>query len=175
MEFSDIHTILDAFIVLVEEIDKCNNKSATRKKIRRPNFPSEISENIVRLFIEKSKQETYVWDKKGGDLFYDKLKIEVKAFSSSGPTSFGPSENWDLLYFVDCMDYRNKNFKIYVVNCSNKSDVFRNIKLNKVETFGEIADKNQRGKLRGGFETIFKKQLGNKCELIFSGNLQEFI
>jgi hypothetical protein len=38
-------------------------------------------------------------------------------------------------------------------------------------TYGEIADNNSRGQLRGCFETIFRPQLGDKCELIFDGNL----
>ena len=52
---------------------------------------------------------------------------------------------------------------------SNKSDIFRKIKLSKKETYGEIADSGRRP--RGSFDKIFKPQLTNYCELIFDGHI----
>lgn len=58
----------------------------------------------------------------GGDLMRpDGTKIEVKAFSSNAPTSFGPTENWDLIYFVDCTQYMSKKFRVYKCNLSSSS------------------------------------------------------
>lgn len=115
------------------------------------------------------------WDTDKGDIVINKLslfkQIEIKGFMSDGPSSFGPSEKWDLLYFVDARDTLNFNFKVYEIKLSNKNEIFRNIKINKNETYGEIADNNQRGKLRGCFETVFKHQLGDKCKLIFNGHI----
>lgn len=101
-----------------------------------------------------------------------KTKIEVKGFSSNGPTSFGPSETWDILYFVNCKNYINKKFKVYEIKLSNKDNKFRNIKLTSTNTYGEIADLNQRGRLRATFSK-FKSELGNKCKKIFCGHIDE--
>ena len=201
------------------------------KKWRRDNFPSAISENVCKYAIIEKYGLYPTWNTDKGDLqlCIPCLQIEVKGFMSDGPTSFGPGENWDFIYFVDCKDFVSKKFKVYEVRLSNKSESWRKIKIsgkyfntedildipenlselkikeikeicksrglklsgkkedliNRIknetpgskfknpETYGEIADKNQRGKLRGCFETIFKPQLGSKCKLIFDGNISD--
>ena len=90
---------------------------------------------------------------------------------SSGPSSFGPTEKWDWIYFVDGQDVKNKKFKIYEVKLSNKNEIFRNTKISKNETYGVIADSGRRP--RGSFYNIFKPQLENHCRLIFDGCLSE--
>jgi len=61
------------------------------------NFPSHISENIVKFALFKKYNIMPNWDTKTGDLDLFNLKIEVKGFSSTGPSSFGPTEEWDIL------------------------------------------------------------------------------
>ena len=73
------------------------------------------------------------WDTNEGDLIILNKKIEVKGFMSTGPLSFGPSEKWSLLYFVNAIDFQNKNFKIYEVKLSNNNTLWSNIKINKNE------------------------------------------
>ena len=41
------------------------------------------------------------------------------------------------------------------------------------QTFGDIAKKDKRGKLRGSFYKIFKPQLDEHCKLIFDGHISE--
>tara|TARA_B100000424_G_scaffold269391_1_gene266234 strand:+ start:2506 stop:3117 length:612 start_codon:yes stop_codon:yes gene_type:complete len=153
------------------------NKLLSKKKVRNENFPSHISENIAKFAIFKKYKIMPCWDTDKGDIIISKLnlfkQIEVKGFMSDGPSSFGPTENWDWIYFVDARDTRNSQFKVYEIKLSNTSEVFRSIKLNKKETYGEIADNNQRGKLRGCFEKIFKPQLENNCNLIFDGHISQ--
>jgi len=157
------------------------NTKLSKKKIRQDNFPSHISENIVKFAIFKKYKIMPSWDTNKGDLIFNKkfiknLQIEVKGFMSDGPSSFGPKEDWDWLYFIDCKDSINFNFKIFEIKLSNKNEIFRSIKLNKKETFGEIADNNQRGKLRGSFYNVFKKQLPQQyCNIIFDGNISKLI
>jgi hypothetical protein len=179
-----INDLLDKFIMFNDVIDNTNvllSKSDEeininlKKKIRKLNFMSEISENIVKLAIRKKYGVCPMWNTKSGDLYICSKKIEVKGFSSDGPSSFGPTEDWDWIYFIDCKKYKEKHFIIYEIKLSNKSDIFRNIKISNNETFGKIADANQRGKLRGAFETIFKKQLGNNCNIIFNGYLKDLV
>ena len=77
-------------------------------------------------------------------------------------------------------DLRELCKKRGLVQSGNKKQLINKIKtqsigfkFKKPETFGEIADKNQRGKLRGCFESIFKPQLGDKCKLIFNGHISD--
>ena len=65
----------------------------------------------------------------------------------------------------------NKNFKVYELKLSNNNEIFRNIKLSKKETYGDIADSGRRP--RGGFYTIFKPQLNTYCQLIFDGHIDK--
>ena len=216
-----------------KSIDICNT-ILVNKKIRKPNFPSEISENMVKYAFYKKYKIFPTWDTDKGDLQLKihntcLLQLEVKGFMSNGPVSFGPSENWDYIYFVDARNFYNDFYNIYEIKLSNTSTIWKNIilsgtsfsienipplpyninmlscnalrsicekrgltkggnkkvlleriktqkvgsKYKKPETYGEIAKKNQRGKLRGSFDTIFKPQLTNYCTLLFSGHIHE--
>ncbi len=167
--FDKLIILLNGYTEYVKVLHKINSSLGNRK-IRNPNFPSEISENIVKFSLKKKGLDP-IWNVNTGDLSLNGKKLEVKGLSSDGPSSFGPKEKWEILYFVDCKDYMNKHFKIYEISLANNSEIFRNVKLNKTETFGEIANANKRGKLRGCFYTIFKPQLESHCTLIFDDNI----
>lgn len=149
------------------------NALLSKKKRRNENLPSDISENIAKFAIAKKYDVMPCWDTDKGDVVINKInlfkQIEVKGFMSDGPSSFGPKEMWDLLYFVDARDIINLNFKVYEVKLSYKSTIFRNIKVSKKETYGVQADNGRRP--RGCFDTIFKPQLGDHCKLIFDGHI----
>ena len=152
------------------------NLLMSKKKRRNENFPSDISENIVKLVIFITYGIMPCWDTKKGDIIIDKnnifRQIEVKGFISNGPSSFGPKEEWDLLYFVDGQEVTNKKFKVYEVKLSNKNEIFRNINISKKETYGDIADKGKRP--RGSFYTIFEPALKDEhCRIIFDGHISE--
>ncbi len=237
MTIERCNRLLDAYInynrvkdALNQEMDKeCQGNG----KIRHSNFDSEISENIAKfVYFQKHPDKGLpTWNSVKGDLELGEKQIEVKGFMSDGPSSFGPTENWDIILFVDCKDYELKNFKIYEINLSNTSEDWRNIKMTgrlfdasnvpclpenidslnnkelkdlcelrgltksgnkkqlltklkskapgskfkKPVTYGEIADDDKRGKLRACFETVFRPQLGNKCQLIFDGNITDLM
>lgn len=173
--FEILNEHLDAYILYVTSITKINNKCKFfNKKIRTPNFPEAISENIVK-FAYKSKYGICPnWCTSSGDLeIYDtknkhNIKIEVKGFSSEGPSSFGPTEHWNILYFIDCSNFINKQFKIYEIKLSNTDQDFYNIKINKNTTYKTCCEQGKRPRI------IFKdlqKQLGDKCIEIFNGSV----
>jgi hypothetical protein len=174
--FTILNKCLDKYLADLDFNDQINILMSQKKR-RNENFPSDISENIAKFAIYKKYGIMPCWDTKKGDLNIDKSnifkQIEVKGFMSTGPSSFGPTETWDWIYFVDGLDVRNKNFKVYEIKLSNRSEAWRSIKINEKETYGEIADKNQRGKLRADFYNKFKTQLGNHCKLIFDGHISK--
>jgi len=130
--FTLLNKCLDRYISNLD-FTKEINLGMSKKKIRNENFPSNISENIVKFVIFAKYGIMPCWDTDKGDIIINKTgifkQIEVKGFMSTGPSSFGPKENWDLLYFVDGLDLINKNFKVYEVKLSNTNEIFRNITL----------------------------------------------
>jgi hypothetical protein len=139
------------------------------KKRRNENFPSDISENIAKFAIYKKYGIMPSWNTDKGDLIYNKKRLEIKGFMSVGPSSFGPTETWDKIYFVNAIDIFNKNFKVYEISLSNKCEIFRKIQISQNETFGHIADSGKRP--RGDFYGVIKPQIENYCKLIFDGHI----
>jgi hypothetical protein len=173
MTIDIVNEMLDKYNDILKFIESINKK-LSKKKCRNENFHSHISENIVKFAIFKKYKVMPCWDTDCGDLKLLNICIEVKGFMSSGSSSFGPSESWHRIYFIDCMDCKNKNFKVYEIKLSNKSKEWRNIKISeKAGTYGKIADGNKRGQLRGSFYKIFKPQLKKFCTLIFDGNISQ--
>jgi len=171
-----LNTCLDKYIRDLDFTKKIN-LHVSKKKRRNENFPSDISENIVKFAIAKKYGVMPCWDTDKGDLIIKKknifIQIEVKGFTSNGPTSFGPTENWDRIYFVDGMNIRNKIFKVYEIPLSNTCEIWRSIRISGTEfDVGEIHD------LPDNIETLKKKELEILCKdrgLTTSGNKNDLI
>jgi len=98
------------------------------------------------------------WDTKKGDLELLNKQLEIKGFMSDGPSSFGPTENWDWIYFVDGIDFINKRFKIYEIKLSNKDKRWRNIVIS-----GQKFDDNV-SKLPDNLEILTVNELKKLCK-----------
>lgn len=144
------------------------NLVLTAKKIRNDNFPSEITENIVKFYFSKYKNIMPNWDTKCGDLELLGKKIEVKGFMSSGPSSFGPTEKWNWIYFVDCKDTINKVYKIYEIKLSNDNEKWKNIKVSEKQTYYDQCIQKRRPRIT--FDKIQEK-LGDDCKCVFDGHI----
>ena len=158
--------------------DEKINRILSKKKIRHQNYPSEITENIVKFVIFKKYKVMGCWDTKCGDLDLMNKKIEIKGFMSSGPCSFGPTEKWNWIYFVDCRKCVKEEFIVYELKLSNDSIKWRNLilsgkKNNNIKTMGMLCDKGKGGaRPRLCFKEI-KKQLINDIKIIWKGNIND--
>ena len=119
------------------------------------------------------------WDTAKGDIVFDKMglfkQLEVKGFSSDAPSSFGPKEMWDRIYFVDGIELLSKCFKVYEIKLSNSSNRWKNFRMNENETYHQQCLQKRRPRI--SFNKI-KEILGEECKLIFNGhisNLNEFV
>lgn len=165
--YNMIYQFLDKYIEYNNFIDNLNS-SLIYKKIRHNNFPSEISENIVKYIIYKKYNIMPIWDSSStGDLilkfnnkYIQNKKIEIKAFSSIGPISFGPTESWDWIYFVDCTEYNKYIFKIYELKKSNTNTNWLNIYINQQQTFLEQIKQKRRPRIK--FNNLYKQLLDIK-------------
>jgi len=115
------------------------NKKMKVKKIRNENFRSEISENIAKFAIFKKYGIMPNWDCKG-DLVMLNKQLEIKGFMSNGPLSFGPTEPWHYIYFVDALQTRDKIYKVYEIKLSNTSEIWRNIVISGKDSNYEYCD-----------------------------------
>ena len=169
MTINMVEYLLDNYIKTTDLYNNINKK-LSKKKIRNPNFPSEISENIVKFAFFKKYKIIPSWDTDKGDLIVLNKKLEVKGFMSSGPSSFGPTEDWDFIYFIDCIQYKNKYFTVYEIKLSNKNELWKNIKMNKNQTYYDQCQQKRRPHIN--FELI-KNQLNDYCKIIFEGELNK--
>ncbi len=140
-------------------------------KIRMPNFPSEISETIVAYVFKYTYGHGVRWSPVGDLISNGGIKIEVKCFSSNGPSSFGPTEAWDWLYFVDTRNIiKHNHILVYELRKSNASQDWMSIKFNKTETFAEQIKKGRRPRI--SFSEL-SKQI--KFSLIFNGDISNLL
>jgi hypothetical protein len=137
--------LLDIHINYVKNIQKYKKYG----KLRLPNFPEFLSENICLYIINKTEKYKYSRENaKTGDLIKeDGKKIEVKSFSSKGPTSFGPSEKWDELYFVDSTNFLESKFKVYKFNIKNDDEDMKKLKINKNQTYFDQCQEKRRPRI----------------------------
>jgi len=146
------------------------------KKIRRPNYPSEITENITKFAIQKHYNIIPSWDTRKGDLYLNNKNFEVKGsidLLNGGPCSFGPTEQWNRIYFVDAKYHKLKKFTVYEIMLSNKSDIWKNIKVNKNETFQDQCDQKRRPRIK--FNNLINQISYKYIKIIFDGNIDDLI
>lgn len=138
-------------------------------KFRMPNFPEDISENIVKHIIYKAEGIVCKREKTKGDLISaNNEHFEVKSFTSDGPSSFGPKEQWDCLYFLDAKDYVRGRFKLYKIQLPNNDEVFQNVKMNRNQTYGDQCRENRRPRIT--FSELHKI-IPQHVQLIFDGDI----
>ncbi len=155
------------------------NENFENKKIRISNFPSHISENIAKFAYHKKYGRMPTWDTSVGDLQLIDIEptqqLEVKGsidLFNGGPSSYGPKEKWDLIYFVDGIDTLNYNYKVYEVRLSNTNDKWKNIKVSETQTYQQQANQGRRPRIT--FTKLIEQLDNNDWELIFDGHIDEF-
>jgi len=150
-------------------------------KIRHQNTPEDITENITKFIIRNYENDTScVWckgvdNKYGltGDLFsnnYEKnAPIEVKSFTSNGPSQFGPGKKFGVLYFLDLRKWLNNTIVLWKVNLNYLSSEFKNIKVNKKQTMEEQLSESRRPHI--SWDNIHP-QIPEFCEKIYEGTFE---
>ena len=122
----------------------CNNE-----KIRMNGLPEDISENIIKQICNnKLNDKSSNRICKTGDLYSIKDGIqECKCFTSNGPISFSPTSTFDILYLLDARDWLNDIFILYKCPYGNKSEIWKNIKINKNQTFEDQCNQKRRPRI----------------------------
>ena len=150
---------------------------ATGLSIRHQNPPEDVTENIAKFIIQNFDNDpTCKWAKaigKKGDLYSEKYKTdsppEVKAFTSDGPSSFGPKKKFGVLYFLDMRQWLSDKFILWRVNLSNESSEWKQIKMNKTNTHTEQCDAGRRPHI--SWDKIYP-QISDQCVKVYEGSFE---
>lgn len=126
---------LDNYLQQCKIVDDINEKRP--RKIRRANFPESISETMASMVFYLRWRAPLSFCK-SGDFIAFNSKVEVKCFSSTGASSFGPKEEWRWLVLVDARKYKSKIFTLHIINAGSDSDAFLNIHVSKAETMRDM-------------------------------------
>ena len=142
-------------------------------KVRMAGIPEDISENAIKFILHINGDTTSRWNNKTGDLFSEKEgKQECKCFTSSGPISFTPSSNWDILYCLDARQWTDNKFILYRINLSKNSEEWKNIKVSQKQTFDNQAKQGRRPRIT--WDALFP-QISQHYEKIFEGNIFDLV
>ncbi len=160
-----------------------NILTSTGLPIRLPNMPEDISENIVKFVLHNHpgvyKDTTSKWTKSimkrgqkiSGDLVSDKEKTqECKCFTSDGPPSFGPTENWNVIYFLDARHWLDDKFVLWRVPLANTSAEWKAIKMNKSQTHEDQSAEGRRPRIT--WDSLHP-QIKDHCQCIFDGTFEQ--
>ena len=159
--------------VLLAYSEYCITRNEIYKgKVRKPNFPEDVSESLVKFYIEKYENIPTTGDIRKGDLLKsDGTVVEVKAFQSNTPNSYGPTECWDELYIVDLRQFLEDILYIYKIPYSNDSEEIKNLKVNRKQTYRDQC-------LQGRRPRITTKNLIKQLDgefLIYKGNITSLL
>jgi len=167
MSMEDLKDTIDDLLVLTRRLkERFEHKNV---QYRLPNFPDYISENMVMRIIQQT--DNSCTRSCSGDL-YSSLqgKIEVKCFTSVGPSSFGPKCEWDVIYFLDAMEWTNNHFVLYKINLKNSSEEWKKIKINKAESYTDQCDQKRRPRLAW---SLLYPQIREHTEIVFDGSFED--
>lgn len=140
-------------------------------KTRRNGLPEHISENIVKFILLNHLGIKSTWECKIGDLFSDESGvIECKSFTSDGPTSFGPNQKWDQIYFLDARKWLEDEFVLYQVAYSNTDPIWVNMPVNKTQTKADQSDENRRPRANW---KLLSAYLGDNCKVVYRGSFED--
>ena len=163
-------------------VSELNEKSGL--KVRHQNPPEDITENIAKFIIHNYENDTSCkWAKSiglNGDLYSDKYRndmpIEIKSFTSNGPSSYGPNKKFGVLYFLDMRGFQKNLIILLKLNLNSNSKEWKDLPINKNQTNIQGCIRGIRPHIRyddlsihlkdnitkiyeGTFENIFVKQI----------------
>ena len=150
-------------------------RNTTGLPIRHQNPPEDVTENIVKFIIQNYDNDPSCKWAKGlklkGDLYSVKYKSppEVKAFTSDGPSQFGPTKKFGVLYFLDMRHWINDILTLWRVNLTNESNDWKNIKMNKTETHEDQCDAGRRPHI--SWDKIYP-QISDHCVKVYEGSFE---
>ena len=176
----DLRVVHDFNYFKIMKILKKGEKFMKNPAIKKETV-KKVNETIKKMWPELEKRPmsfrgiSQSFMKEIQDLYF--YQLEVKAFISDGPSSFGPTEQWDKLYFVDCKKYLDGEFRVWEIDCKNTDEEWRKMSISRRETFGDQADAKRRPRIPFedgslNVKKYFEENAPDKISLLWEGNLE---
>jgi DNA (cytosine-5)-methyltransferase 1 len=143
-------------------------------------LPADISEMIVCLILRRRGDKRCRPARKGDLVSDTEGVIQVKCFTSNGPTSFGARTYWDVLYFLDAREWmEDDRFRLYRIGVGSRDDRWLDLRFTESKTFGQMIRREDDDdgipvRPRCSFERL-QSQLGDLCEMIFHGTIHDIL
>jgi len=146
--------------------------------VRKPLVPEDVTENLVRMYIDRVEGRECWWGKAAGvsgDLMVvcggqASLKVEVKGFTNgSGPLTFGPKNRFDELWFVDAHELVTARglVKLYKAPLAFESSEIQAIRVNRKERFADQCVQGRRPKV--SFQKFVSEVGEENVQLVYEG------
>ena len=138
---------------------------------RHDGLPEHISENIVKFVIRNHLGDpSCTWGCVVGDLYSTKSKvIECKSFTSNGPTSFGPKQAWNMIYFLDAREWLTDRLVLWEISLPNTHEIWKNIQVKKGQTKDEQGEEGRRPRIN--WDGLYP-QIQEHCKKVYEGNFE---
>lgn len=140
-------------------------------KARLPCINEIISENIIKYILLRNNLKCK--NAKSGDLISDDniIKYECKCFTTLGPISFGPTESWNKILFLDSRKWFDNIIICYYVDISSNDSEWLNIKVSKTETYQDQCKLKRRPRL--SWNKLINQIPKDKISILYSGSVVE--
>lgn len=177
--FEALKDRLEAFLACCRQVIAFKAKYGVRG-VRMPIMDEDISENIIKFIIQFTLgDKSCAWTKSiakenskiAGDLTSATSgAIECKCFTSDGPISFGPTEKWNEIYFLDARSVLDGRIVVWRVPLANTAPEWRAIKINKAQTFADQCEQSRRPRIV--WESLFL-QIAATAVKVFEGTMED--
>ena len=143
--------------------------------IRAQNPPEDITENLAKFMLLPTNPDI-VWAKacnppRIGDLYSPRDGVgEVKAFTSDGPSSFGPDKKFKTLYFLDMRHWLNDRLTLWHLPLADDSPIWQGLRVNKTQTFADQAILGRRPHI--SFDNIYR-QIPHLFVKVYDGTFED--
>jgi len=150
----------------------------TSLKIRRPNPPEDMTENMTKFIIQyKDNDPSCRWAKcmgLKGDLYSDKYTLdyppEVKSFTSDGPCQFGPTKKFGVLYFLDLRKWTENRIVLWRVNLRSDSPEIKAVKVSNTQTMEQQCNSGVRPHIP--WNKLYP-QIESHCIKVYEGTFED--
>jgi len=81
-----------------------------------------------------------------------------------------PSSHWDVIYFLDARKWIDDYYILYRIPLKRTSEEWRNIKMNKTQTFEDQTNQGRRPRIN--WESLYP-QIESHCNKVYEGNFED--
>jgi hypothetical protein len=100
--------------------------------------------------------------------------VSFRDYKSWQHISFGPTEYWDEIYFLDARDFLKNRVKIYKITLSSMNEKFQSLKVSKDELYKDHCKQKRRPRI--SFKSINEQLGSDECfKIVFDDHVDKIL